>query len=160
MPSALRFEPIATVVGGRADVRDDDWEGVEATIRLDERFAPESLEGLAEFSHVEVVYVFDRVDPADVETGARHPRGNEDWPRVGIFAQRAKDRPNRIGVSVCRLRGVEGLEVHVAGLDAVEGSPVLDLKPVMAELGPRGELRQPEWAAQLMAGYWARPPSS
>ena len=98
--------------------------------------------------------MFDRVDPADVESGARHPRGNEAWPRVGIFAQRAKDRPNRIGVSVCRLLGVEGLDVRVAGLDAVDGTPVLDLKPVMEEFAPRGEVRQPDWARELMAGYW------
>jgi tRNA-Thr(GGU) m(6)t(6)A37 methyltransferase TsaA len=154
MPSALRFEPVAVVVGGRAEARDDDWEAVEAIVRFDERFDPEVLDGLDEFSHVELVYVFDRVDPADVETGARHPRDNPDWPRVGIFAQRAKDRPNRLGVSVCRLLRVDGLDVHVAGLDAVDGTPVLDLKPVMAEFAPRGELRQPGWAAELMAGYW------
>ena len=154
MPSALRFEPVATVVGGRSEPVDDDWDAVEAVVRFDDRFAPEALDGLAEFSHVEVVYVFDRVDPADVETGARHPRGNERWPRVGIFAQRAKDRPNRIGVSICRLLLVEGCDLHVAGLDAVDGTPVLDLKPVMAEFAPRGETRQPEWARELMAGYW------
>jgi tRNA (Thr-GGU) A37 N-methylase len=71
-------------------------------------------------------------------------------------AQRAKDRPNRIGVSVCRLLRVDGRDVHVAGLDAVEGTPVLDLKPVMAEFVPRGELRQPAWATELMARYWTR----
>jgi len=154
MPSALRFEPVATVVGGRTEPVDDDWEGVEAVIRLDERFEPEALDGLGEFSHLEVVYVFDRVDPADVETGARHPRGNEDWPRVGIFAQRAKDRPNRIGVSVCRLVGVADRDLQVVGLDAVDGTPVLDIKPVLAEFAPRGELRQPDWARELMTGYW------
>jgi len=154
MPSALRFEPVAVVVGGRTEPVDDDWEAVEAIVRFDERFEPEVLEGLDEFSHVELVYVFDRVDPADVDTGARHPRGNPDWPRVGIFAQRAKDRPNRLGVSICRLLRVAGLDVHVAGLDAVDGTPVLDLKPVMAEFGPRGEVRQPAWARELMAGYW------
>jgi tRNA (adenine37-N6)-methyltransferase len=157
MPSALRFEPVAVVVGGRAEVRDDDWDAVQAIVRFDERFEAEALDGLDEFSHVELVYVFDRVDPADVETGARHPRGNADWPRVGIFAQRAKDRPNRIGVSICRLLRVDGLDVHVAGLDAVEGTPVLDLKPVMAEfVPPRGDVRQPAWATDLMAGYWTR----
>ena len=155
MPSALHVEPVATVVGGRAEPFDDDWDAVEAIVRLDPRFAPAALAGLEEFSHLEVVYVFDRVDPQAVETGARHPRGNLDWPRVGIFAQRAKDRPNRIGVGVCRLLGVDGRDLHVAGLDAVDGTPVLDVKPVMAEFLPRGELRQPAWSRELMAGYWA-----
>jgi tRNA (adenine37-N6)-methyltransferase len=154
MPSALHVEPVATVVGGRAKPFDDDWDAVEAVVRLDDRFDPEALAGLEEFSHVEVVYVFDRVDPAAVETGARHPRGNLDWPRVGIFAQRAKDRPNRIGIGVGRLLGVDGRDLRVAGLDAVDGTPVLDIKPVMAEFLPRGELRQPAWSRELMAGYW------
>jgi tRNA (adenine37-N6)-methyltransferase len=154
MPSALHVEPVATVVGGRTKPFDDDWDAVEAVVRLDERFAPEALAGLEEFSHVEVVYVFDRVDPAAVETGARHPRGNVDWPRVGIFAQRAKDRPNRIGIAVGRLLGVDGRDLRVAGLDAVDGTPVLDIKPVMAEFLPRGGLRQPAWSRELMVGYW------
>jgi tRNA (adenine37-N6)-methyltransferase len=152
-----RFEvvPIGVVRGGRDEVRDDDWDAETATIELDAaQFGVEAAAGLDAFSHVEVVYLFDRVDPAGVERGARHPRGNSAWPRVGIFAQRAKDRPNRLGVSRCRLLAVTGLELRVAGLDAVDGTPVLDIKPYMTEFGPRGELRQPAWASELMAGYW------
>ena len=152
----IELEPIGRVVGGRTEPVDDDWDAVPAAVELDaDRFGPEALAGLDEFSHVEVVYVFDRVDPASVQTGARHPRGNPDWPEVGIFAQRGKDRPNRLGVSVCRIERVDGLDVHVRGLDAVDGTPVLDVKPVMREFLPRGEVRQPEWATELMARYWA-----
>jgi tRNA (adenine37-N6)-methyltransferase len=106
-------------------------------------------------SHVEVVYVFDRVDPASIETAVRHPRGNRAWPSVGVFAQRAKSRPNRIGVSICELLDVEELTVTLRALDAVDGSPVLDLKPYMQEFAPRNEIRQPEWSRELMAGYWS-----
>ena len=74
---------------------------------------------------------------------------------MGIFAQRAKGRPNRIGVTVCRLLAVEGLTLTVQALDAIDGTPVLDLKPYMAEFGPRGEIRQPAWSRELMAGYWS-----
>jgi tRNA-Thr(GGU) m(6)t(6)A37 methyltransferase TsaA len=146
--------PVGRVVGGRGEVRDDDWGAERAVIELDARFEAEALAGLTEFSHLEVVYVFDRVDAGAVETGARHPRGNEAWPRVGIFAQRAKDRPNRIGVSRCRLLGVDGLRVSVSGLDAVDGTPVLDIKPYMDEFAPQGPTSQPAWATELMAGYW------
>jgi tRNA-Thr(GGU) m(6)t(6)A37 methyltransferase TsaA len=148
--------PVAYVVGGRDEVRDDDWGAERATLRLDgTRFAPEALAGLDAFSHLEVVYLFDRVDPEQVERGARHPRGNAEWPRVGIFAQRAKDRPNRLGVSRCRLLAVDGLDVEVAGLDAVAGTPVLDIKPYMNEFGPQdGPVCQPAWATELMAEYW------
>jgi tRNA-Thr(GGU) m(6)t(6)A37 methyltransferase TsaA len=134
---------------------DDDWGEVISTIALDaERFGADALQGLAEFSHVEVVYLFDRVDPGSVETAARHPRGNSEWPKVGVFAQRAKGRPNRIGVSVCELIAVDGLRLTVRGLDAIDGTPVLDLKPYMSEFAPRGAIRQPDWSHQLMAGYW------
>ena len=81
-------------------------------------------------------------------------RGNTDWPRVGIFAQRGKDRPNRIGVSRCAILGVDGLRIAVRGLDAVDGTPVLDLEPWMDEFAPQGPTRQPAWASELMAGCW------
>ena len=79
--------------------------------------------------NVEVLFHFDRADPAKVVTGARHPRNNRDWPAVGIFAQRGKGRPNRIGSTVCRIVGVTGSSLRVAELDAIDGTPVLDLKP-------------------------------
>ncbi|WP_031003321.1 SAM-dependent methyltransferase [Streptomyces sp. NRRL F-5727] len=153
-PVEIVSAPVGRVVGGRAEVRDDEWGGVAAVIRLDDRFAPEALAGLDSFSHVEVVYHFDRVPAEKVETGARHPRGNTDWPLVGIFAQRGKNRPNRLGVSRCRLLRVEGRDVHVEGLDAVDGTPVLDIKPYMAEFGPRGATTQPEWATEIMRAYY------
>jgi len=147
--------PIGHVVGGRTEPYDDEWGAVRATIRVDgARFGAEALAGLAEFSHLEVVYVFDRADPDKTETAARHPRGRQDWPRVGIFAQRGKERPNHLGVSRCQLLAVDGLDIHVQALDAIDGTPVLDVKPWMAEFGPQGETHQPAWATQLMAGYY------
>ncbi|MFI6290383.1 SAM-dependent methyltransferase [Nonomuraea sp. NPDC050790] len=148
-------EPIGTVIGGRAEAVDDDWDTEQALIRLDAaRFGPESLAGLEAFSHLEVVFRFHRVDPASINTSARHPRGNPGWPKVGIFAQRGKNRPNLLGVSRCRLLAVEGLDLRVRGLDAIDGSPVLDIKPYMTEFGPQGPTRQPEWASELMRGYY------
>jgi tRNA-Thr(GGU) m(6)t(6)A37 methyltransferase TsaA len=147
--------PVGRVIGGRREVLDDEWSAVRAVIRLDEeRFGPEALYGLGEFSHLEVVFHFDRVPPEKIESGARHPRGNTDWPLVGIFAQRGKNRPNRLGVSRCLLVKVDGLDVHVAGLDAVDGTPVLDIKPYMAEFGPIGEVNQPAWSTEIMREYY------
>lgn len=153
--SEQSVRPIGLVMGGRTEAIDDDWGGVECTIELDaDQFGPDVLAGLDAFSHVDVVYVFHLVDETKVETHARHPRNNENWPLVGIFAQRAKGRPNRIGVTTCEIVSVDGLSVRVRGLDAVDGTPVVDLKPYMREFGPRGEIRQPVWATELMAGYW------
>jgi tRNA (adenine37-N6)-methyltransferase len=94
------------------------------------------------------------VDPDRVQTASWHPRGNPDWPRVGVFAQRGSGRPNRIGVTVCRLLAVEGRSLTVQALDAIDGTPVLDVKPYLAEFAPRGEVRQPAWSQELMAAYW------
>ncbi|APR80815.1 Hypothetical protein A7982_06162 [Minicystis rosea] len=123
-------------------------------IELDARFGAESLAGLDAFSHLEIVFVFDRVRESAIETGARHPRERTDWPLVGIFAQRGKARPNRLGVSRCRLLHVEGTRLHVEGLDAIDGTPVLDIKPYLREFAPLGEVTQPAWASELMADYY------
>jgi tRNA-Thr(GGU) m(6)t(6)A37 methyltransferase TsaA len=153
--SELTLRPIGWVRGGRAAVEDDDWGGVTSRIELDpDVLEPSATQGLDEFSHLEVVFVFDRVDPGAVCRGARHPRGNPDWPEVGILAQRAKDRPNRIGLTVCEIRAVRPGVIEVAGLDAVDGTPVLDVKPYVSGFAPRSEVREPAWITELMRGYW------
>jgi tRNA-Thr(GGU) m(6)t(6)A37 methyltransferase TsaA len=111
--------------------------------------------GIQDLSHLVVVFQFHLMDESAVQGGARHPRGNTDWPKVGMFAQRAKMRPNRMGVSSCRLLGVEGLDLRVRGFDAVDGTPVLDVKPYMREFEPPTlQVREPAWASELMAPYW------
>jgi tRNA (Thr-GGU) A37 N-methylase len=151
----FNIEPIGRVVGGRDEPIDDEWGDVEATIVLDGALLdPDAALCLEDFSHIEVVYLFHLVDEADVTRGARRPRGNPDWPTVGILAQRAKGRPNRIGVSRCELVDVDGFKLRVRGLDAVDGTPVLDVKPFMVEFAPRGPVFQPEWASDLMRTYW------
>ncbi len=152
---SFALEAVGYVRGGRDEPIDDRWGSSRARIELDPaRFGPESLGGLEDFSHLEVVFLFDRVAASDIEFGARRPRGRAEWPRVGIFAQRGRNRPNRLGLCACRIVGVEGLGVEVEGLDAIDGTPVLDLKPVMREFLPRGEVRQPAWAVELMKDYW------
>ena len=151
----LGIEPIGFVSGGRSEPVDDNWGDVEATLVLDDtRFEPDATRCLDEFSHLEVVYLFHLVDAGAVTLGARRPRGNPEWPMVGILAQRAKARPNRIGVSRCEIIEVDGLKIRVRGLDALDGSPVLDIKPFMVEFAPTGRIFQPDWASELMRHYW------
>jgi tRNA (Thr-GGU) A37 N-methylase len=153
--TTIAMTPIGTVKSARTEPIDDDWDNVEASIALDPRqFKPDATASLGEFSHIEVVYHFNLVPDGEINAGARHPRGRKDWPLVGIFAQRGKGRPNRIGVTVCRLLSVDGLTLRVRGLDAIDGTPVLDIKPVMTGFLPRGEIREPGWAKELMADYW------
>ncbi len=151
----VTITPIAHVEGGRGAADDDHWGESLVVIRLDSsRFTPEALAGLGDFSHVEIVFHFHKMNEDDITTGARHPRGRRDWPKVGIFAQRGKNRPNRIGACVCRLVHIEGLALTVQGLDAIDGTPVLDIKPVLSGFLPRGEVREPAWAREIMKDYW------
>lgn len=151
----VHLQPIGRVHGGRDRPIDDDWGASRARIELDAaRFEPDALAGLADFSHAEVIFLFDRVADDQIVAGARHPRGRADWPKVGIFAQRGKNRPNRLSVCVCRVVGVDGLAVEVEGLDAIDGTPVLDIKPVLKGFLPRGEVREPAWATEIMKDYW------
>ena len=145
----ISLTPIGHVRNARTDLRDDDWDSVAGEIELTPDLPPEALDGLEEFSHVEVIFHFDRVPESAIERSARHPRGNTAWPRVGIFAQRGKNRPNRLGATVVELRGRKGRVLTVAGLDAVDGTPVLDIKPVMVEFLPRTA-----WSHELMRDYW------
>src|SRR5262249_7813048 len=102
LPIAFSMQPIGLVRSPRTEPIDDDWGAVVSRVERDgAQLTEDSLRGLAEFSHVEIVYVFDRVDPGSVELGARRPRNNPDWPEVGAFAQRNKRRPNRIGIGTC-----------------------------------------------------------
>src|SRR5215207_3786341 len=158
------MRPIGVVRSPRSEAIDDDWGAVESVVALDgarlgraghgtsDGHGTADGDGVADgddlptagldaFSHVEVVFVFDQVDESAVTLGARHPRGRSDWPRVGILAQRAKSRPNRIGTTVCELLAVDVLDLTVRGLDAIDGTPVLDVKPYLAEFAPRSPTR-------------------
>ena len=151
---SILVSPVGWVRAPRTEARDDFWGSVTSTIELDPRFSPDALAGLDGFSHLEIVYQFHGVPLDRVEATARHPRNRADWPRVGIFAQRGKARPNRIGVSRCNLVRIEGRAITVQRLDAIDGTPVLDIKPYMAEFGPIGPVLQPAWATELMKSYY------
>jgi len=150
----ISLDPIGYIRGGRVEASDDNWAAEIAAIELVKPYDAQSILGIEAFSHLEIVCFFHQVSEDSIETGSRHPRGNKDWPSVGIFAQRGRNRPNRLGVSIARLVGCQGTQLIVAGLDAIDGTPVLDIKPVMKEFLPQGEIRQPEWSTELMRGYW------
>jgi tRNA (Thr-GGU) A37 N-methylase len=151
----IPMESIGFVCGGRVEATKDGWGSNRSTLELrDDLFSPECLQGLEAHSHVEIVFYFHLHADEPTEYGARRPRGRADWPAVGIFAQHGRMRPNRLGVSICRVLCVAGLTLEVEGLDAVDGTPVLDIKPVWNGYLPRGAVREPPWATELMAGYW------
>ena len=151
----ILLQAIGVVRGGREAVIDDDWGKNRARLELDPaRFSPDALAGLTDFSHAEVIFLFDRVPDEKIEYGARRPRGREEWPLVGIFAQRGKNRPNRLGLCVCRIVAVDGTALEVEGLDAIDGTPIMDIKPVLSGFLPREAVREPAWSLELMKDYW------
>lgn len=149
----ITVKPIATVHSDRREPFDDDWDEIVSEIVLAEHIPTEALLGISDFSHLEVVYLFDRV-PDDAVVFSGRPRGNPNHPLVGIFAQRKKDRPNKIGICTVELVCVNGRTLTVKRLDAIDGTPVLDIKPVFKEFLAAGEVRQPQWTTELMKRYW------
>ena len=143
---------IGTVRNGRTDFDDHGWGETESMITLKQEFIP-GLHGLDGFTHV-LVFFFMHVEPLDeVPVMVRRPRGREDMPMLGVFAQRGRMRPNPIGVTPAEIVRIEMGTVYVKGLDAISGTPVLDLKPYVPVFDRR-DAPTPDWMAKLMEGYF------
>jgi tRNA-Thr(GGU) m(6)t(6)A37 methyltransferase TsaA len=149
----IKLTPIATVKNSRAIPIDDNWEEIIAEIELANHIPTEALENISDFSHLEIIYYFDKVENKDIVYSGR-PRGNPNYPLVGILGQRKKDRPNQIGLCTVQLLEHNGRTIKVKYLDAIDGTPILDIKPVFKEFQPKGEIKQPIWVADLMKNYW------
>lgn len=156
MNDTMTVRPIGVVTSPRTRPEYDGWGPVTGSIVLDpELFDPSAVAGLEEFSHLEVVFRFHLLDDAAVVTDARHPRGRTDLPKVGVLAQRIKERPNQLAVSRCELVGVDGLTLHVRSLDALDGTPVLDVKPYLRRFVPdHDQVREPGWVEEVMSAYF------
>ena len=130
------------------------WAKVESTIHLDPELAG-GLQGLTGFSHVLVVFFLDRAQGFDaVKQLLRRPRGREDMQEVGVFAQRTKFRPNPLGITAVELLGIAGNVLTVRGLDALDGTPVLDIKPYMPPFDRMENVKMPPWVEAFMDGYF------
>ena len=103
----------------------DQIRAAEAQIILDPSLV-EGLKGLEPGQQIMVIFYFHRSEGYDL---LQHPRGDQNRPKRGVFALRSPRRPNPIGVTVADLVGIEGNVLRVLGLDAIDGTPVLDLKP-------------------------------
>jgi tRNA-Thr(GGU) m(6)t(6)A37 methyltransferase TsaA len=149
----IKLRPIATVINSRKTPVDDNWSEIVSEIILEDDIPTEALTGILNFSHLEIIYFFDRAQNTDIVFSAR-PRGNPSYPLVGIFGQRKKDRPNAIGLCTVELLAHNGRTLKVKNLDAINGTPVLDIKPVFREFQPIGKIKQPKWVSDLMKNYW------
>jgi len=150
----IKLKPIATVKNSRKKIKDDDWEDIVSEIILDLSLVEECLKGIEAFSHLEIVYYFHKVNKTKISYDSRYPRNDKKLEKVGIFAQRGKNRPNQIGLTIVKFVKKEGRSLFVRGLDAINGSPVLDIKPVIKEFLPMEPIKQPVWVSKLMQDYW------
>jgi tRNA-Thr(GGU) m(6)t(6)A37 methyltransferase TsaA len=141
------------VKNSRTTPIDDNWEEIIAEIELAENIPTEAFKNISDFSHLEITYLFDKVKVENIVFSGR-PRGNPNYPVVGIFGQRKKDRPNRIGLCTVELLEHNNRTIKVKYLDAIDGTPVLDIKPVFREFQPKTDIQQPVWVEDLMKNYW------
>lgn len=151
----IQFRPIGSVRNGIIDSHGDTpWSEIESEIILEDAWR-EALDGLDQFSHIWVIFHLSHMG-AEIQPRV-HPM-RADWlPLVGLFATRTPNRPNPIGVTAVQLLSVNGTTLRVRGLDAFDGTPVLDIKPYLARGDAKANTRAAEWVAQ----YWATlPPES
>lgn len=150
----IECQPIGTVKAPVTEMSLGNWAKVDSEIHIEPRYAG-GLRELDSYSHIIVVFFLHQIgafDPA--RQLLRKPRGMEQMREVGVFAQRTKYRPNPIGVTAVELRGISGNVLAVRGLDALDGTPVLDIKPYIPEFDRIAEPRTPAWVASIMEGYF------
>ncbi len=142
----IQFKPIGTVHNNVDEAHHDTpWQTIESDIVLEEQWR-EALDGLEQFSHIWVIFNFDRMPP--VTTSQTRPMGRTDLPLVGRFATRSPQRPNPIGIAAVELLHIRGNVLRVRGLDALDGTPVLDLKPYLPQRDALSNVRVSDWAKQ------------
>jgi tRNA-Thr(GGU) m(6)t(6)A37 methyltransferase TsaA len=106
----------------------------------------EAMLGLEGFSHINVLFWFHENDTAEPRRTLQvHPRKDPSNPLTGVFATHSPKRPNLIGLTRCRILGVEGNRVAIDAIDARDGSPVIDIKCFIPDREPLADLRLPNW---------------
>lgn len=151
MSQAFEFTPVGYVVSPIEDIAYDNWEEVISTITLLPEYQP-GLEGLGQFSHAFILTYLDQAKYQPEIHLQKHPLGRTTLPLIGVFARRAKERPNPIGLTVVKLARVGTHDLEVQGLDAVNGTPVLDIKPYMPRYDSVENAVIPQWVQKLMNG--------
>jgi tRNA-Thr(GGU) m(6)t(6)A37 methyltransferase TsaA len=151
----ISIATIGNVVNKIDDIYFNDYRHTISEIHINESFTAESLKELDQFSHLEVLFLFHRVGKTDRTFNAKAPLPTaQEFPQVGIFALRTNDRPSRIGQTIVKLENIEDKVIYVRGLDALNGTPVIDIKPVIREMLPAlTEIMQPSWARDMMRYY-------
>lgn len=152
----ITVNPIGFAYNERHEIEDDYWGEVVTKIILNSSLLEEALSEIESFSHLEIIFYFHMVNKNKIVTGARYPRNDEALPKVRFFAQRGKNGPNQLGLTTVRIIKREGRELSVVGLDCINETPILDIKPVMKEFLPKESIVQPNWTKDIMKNYWSK----
>jgi tRNA-Thr(GGU) m(6)t(6)A37 methyltransferase TsaA len=144
----IKLKPIGIVHNEIKQTGYRDCKDIVSEIEVDAKWA-ELLDGIEEFSHIIILFWMHKVSPKAEPPTKVHPRGRADLPLVGLFATRAPQRPNPIGITTVKLLNRRGATLTVQGLDAIDGTPVIDIKSYMVPRIARNEIRMPEWVAKL-----------
>lgn len=142
----ITFTPLGKAKNVVAKPKLSDWNDISTDIVINKKFA-KGLDGIEAYSHIIVVYWMDKEGECHLR---HHPQGREDVPFVGIFACRCPQRPNRIAISTVKLLSRRANVLTVTGLDIVDGTPVLDIKPYTPEYDRVTDGRVPAWVNKLI----------
>lgn len=149
----VKLIPIGTVSSPVKEGVDTNWGSVISEIHINEEYQ-QGLKGLGDFSHAIIVFYMHKFSFDSKTDLVRRPQGRDDMPLLGIFCQRAKHRPNPIGITSVEIISAEGNIIKVKGLDAIDGTPILDIKPYFTQFDLRKEAKNPEWVDILMKEYF------
>ncbi|HEY0320505.1 MAG TPA: tRNA (N6-threonylcarbamoyladenosine(37)-N6)-methyltransferase TrmO [Pyrinomonadaceae bacterium] len=149
----MNIQEIGTIKSPVVEERDEGWGNVIAEIHLNPTYVS-GLRGIEAFSHLVIIFFMHQSSFDPATDLVRRPRGRLDMPLVGIFAQRAKHRPAPIGITTVELIGIKGNVLRVKGLDAIDGTPVLDIKPYFKAFDHIEDAVMPAWTVELMRGYF------
>jgi tRNA-Thr(GGU) m(6)t(6)A37 methyltransferase TsaA len=145
MGTSIAIEPIGRIENDVRDIRFGDWKNLVSRLVIHEEYV-DGLDGIEEFSHL---FVISRLHLPGELLLKRHPRDRQDLPVVGIFATRSQIRPSRLGLHLVRLLERKESELLVKGLDAINGTPLIDIKPYIPLLDAATDAATPEWVDKL-----------
>ena len=141
----INIKPIGVVKNRVKEPRFGSFADVVSEIIVDEKFT-DALNGIEDYSHVIIVYWMDKIKDYVI---THRPQGNPDVPVVGIFACRCPQRPNPIAITTVRLMGRKGNKIKVKGLDILDGTPIIDIKPYWPIYDYVKDGKIPDWVNKL-----------
>ena len=141
----INLKSIGVAKNSEKDPRFGSFTGIVTEIVVDEKFT-DALNGIEDYSHVIIVYWMDKVKNYVI---THRPQGNPDVPIVGIFACRCPPRPNPIAVSTVELMEHNGNKIKVRGLDILDGTPIIDIKPYWPIYDNVKDGKIPSWVNRL-----------